>query len=89
MAGGWASITDDEGRYYGASSMDTGGDVEEFAEDVFGMVWWLAAQLAGQEIRDEASPEFRAAALRWISVAGELRHTREGAELGGNSPDRM
>jgi hypothetical protein len=89
MAGGWPSITDEDGRYYGAGSMDTGGDVEEFSHDVFGMMWWLAAQLAGQEIRDEDSPEFRAAALRWITVACEPRHTREGAALGGTSPERM
>lgn len=89
MAGGWPSITDEAGRYYGAGTMDTGGDVEEFSRDVFGMMWWLAAQLAGQEIRDEDSPEFRATALRWIVVAGEPRHTREGAALGGMSPGRM
>ena len=89
MAGSWASITDDDGRYYGAGSIEHGGDAEELAQDVFGMMWWLAAQLAAQEVRDEASPEFRAAALRWIEVAGEPRHTREGTELGGTSPDRL
>ncbi len=79
MAGGWMSITDRQGRFTGARTIETGGDAEEMARDVFGMMWWLAAQLAVQETIE--SPVMRAVALRWISVATE--HVTEGAMLGG------
>ena len=87
MAGGWGSITDEDGRYSGAGGIETGGDAEELAEDVFGMMWWLAAQLATQEV--QPGPGFRAVALRWLRAAAELSATREGSRLGGTSPDRM
>ena len=81
MAGGWSSITDDAGRYYGAGTMDTGGDVEEFAEQAYGMVWHLASQLA---IQDAGSgPARREDALLWIEQAGSK--WREGMVLGGRA----
>jgi hypothetical protein len=82
VAGGWGNITDEDGRYYGAGTMDTGGDVEEFARDMFGMVWWLAAQLAALEVSAVAAPAIiREAALPWVRVAAE--NTPEGFGLGG------
>ena len=85
MAGGWMSIASSDGGYRGAGTMDTGGDVEEFAQDVFGVVWWLAAQLAKLEVHDETDPRFRAAALGWIEVANEQQHTQAGFALGGRA----
>jgi hypothetical protein len=82
MSGGWGHITDEQGRYRGAGTMDTGGDVEEFAREMFGMVWWLGAQLAAQEVSAAAAPAVvREAALPWVRVAAE--NTPEGFELGG------
>lgn len=82
MAGGWGSITDEDGRYHGAGTLDSGGDVEEFARSMFGMVWWLAAQLAALEVSQAAEDEvLREHALPWVRVAGE--YTPEGFGLGG------
>lgn len=81
MAGGWSSITTEKtGRYYGAGILE-GGDVEEFAEHVFGMVWYLAGRLGTQEAVE--GPELREVALRWIGTAEE--NWREGLALGGRS----
>jgi hypothetical protein len=86
MAGGWGSVTDEQDRYRDADLMDTGGDVEEFARQVFGMVWWLAAQLAALEVSPAATPALtRAAALPWVRVAAE--NAPEGFELGGLAGD--
>ena len=74
MAGGWGSVTDEQGRYCGAGTMDTGGDVEEFAEQVFGMVTWLAHKLAGAT---------GSTVEACISDAGD--HWREGLRMGGRS----
>lgn len=48
MAGGWGHIVDDEGHYEGSSLLENGGDVEEFAQEVYGMVWYLAKSLEEQ-----------------------------------------
>jgi len=74
MAGGWASIADEDGRYTGASSIEHGGDAEELAQDVFGMITWLAAQL--EEVTAVARAE-------WITRAG--RSSEEGLRIGGRA----
>ena len=74
MAGGFGSITDEQGRYTGAGSIEHGGDAEEMAEDVFGMIQWLGAQL------EEATGVARA---EWILRAE--RSSRQGMEIGGRA----
>jgi len=84
MAGGWAHITDADARYTGADLMDTAGDVEDFARAMFGMVWWLAAQLAALEVSAAATPPLlRVAALPWVRVAAE--NASGGFALGGQA----
>lgn len=61
MAGGWHHITNDDGSYYGANLLENGGDVEEFAEHVYGMVWYLAKML---ELRSNGIP-----VQQWIEDA--------------------
>ena len=74
MAGGWASIADEQGRYTGAGSIEHGGDAEELAQDVFGMVTWLAAQL------EDVTGVVRA---EWITRA--KRGSEEGLRIGGRA----
>jgi hypothetical protein len=86
MAGGWRHVTDEQARYRGSGTLEAGGDVEEFARDMFGMVWWLAAQLAALEVSQAADDEvLREHALPWVRVAGE--YTPEGFALGGRAGD--
>lgn len=82
MAGGWGRIATADARYRGAGTLDTGNDTEEFARSMFGMVWWLGAQLAALEV-SAAAPlaVIREAALPWVRVAAE--NAPEGFELGG------
>jgi len=81
MACGWSHITNTRGQFTGAGLIGTGGDAEEMALAVFGMMWWLAAQLASQEVAE--GPGMRPVALRWITTAAE--HITEGAMLGGQA----
>lgn len=74
MAGGWGSIADEQGRYTGAGSIEHGGDAEEMAQDVFGMVTWLAAQL--EDVTAVARAE-------WITRAE--RSSGQGMEIGGRA----
>ena len=51
MAGGWGHITNDDGTPYNGEYgmgglLENGGDVTEFVTEVYGMVWYLAYQLA-------------------------------------------
>jgi hypothetical protein len=78
MSGGWASITDSQGRFTGAGTVETGGDVEELAEELFGMIWWLAGRCSALA---DGAPDYRDDALAWVSEAG--RHSRDGLVLGG------
>jgi len=73
VAGSWGSVTDEQGRYYGAGTME-GGDVEEFAEQAYGMVTWLAYQLAS-----------RYGGTVQAFIADAERNWREGLRMGGRS----
>lgn len=50
MAGSWGHSVTDDGKLRDAQALagmlDTGGDVWEYAEEAYGMVWWLATQLS-------------------------------------------
>ena len=46
MAGGWGHVVNEAGVYEDARMLENGGDVEEFAQHVYGMVWYLASMLA-------------------------------------------
>lgn len=48
MAGGWGHVTNDDGTPYagGGDCLENLGDINEFVEEVYGMVWWLAAHRA-------------------------------------------
>jgi hypothetical protein len=59
MAGSWRHMTTKKGKLRDSISMsqmlENGGDVYEALEECYGMVWWLASQLAVN--RPESSPE--------------------------------
>lgn len=49
MAGSWDHITTDDGKFRNvtfAQLIENLGDAHEAAEECYGMVWWLADQLA-------------------------------------------
>jgi hypothetical protein len=78
VAGGWGHVTDEEtGQYKGSGTLENGGDVEEFARQAFGMVNWLAAQLALLSRTRE----------QWISQA--QARWREGYHIGGEQPGQL
>lgn len=74
MAGGWKHITDEQGRYCGPALIKNAADAEALAEEVFGMITWLAAQLEDVTGVDRAE---------WITRAG--RGSEEGMKIGGRS----
>lgn len=59
--------------------LDTGGDVYEAAEECYGMVWWLAMELAAHQGYRMA--ERPAIAKVWIENAQE--HYKDGLHIGG------
>lgn len=76
MAGSFASITDEKGRFAGAGNIENGGDAEELARHLYGMVQWLASSLAiyAGNHKDH-----------WIEQAGE--HYMEGLHIGGTADE--
>lgn len=75
MAGGWVSITTEEdGRYCGAGTLENGGDVEEFAQQAYGMIVFLAEQLANATGTD-----------RGAAIERAERNWRTGMLLGGRA----
>lgn len=76
MAGSYSSITDDRGRFAGAGNIENGGDAEELARNLFGMVQWLASSLA------EAAGNHKD---HWIEQASA--HAQEGVVIGGTADE--
>lgn len=46
MAGSWGHMVNDDGTFRGDDLLENGGDVKECLEEVYGMVWYLAVQMA-------------------------------------------
>jgi hypothetical protein len=51
MAGSWGHIVNDDGTPYDGSNgmaglLTDGGDINEAVEEMYGMIWWLAAHRA-------------------------------------------
>lgn len=50
MAGSYKHVVDDQGRLLDneqvAGMLETGGDVYEAVEEMYGMIWWLATHLS-------------------------------------------
>lgn len=53
MAGSWHHAIDEQGRLLNSfelsDMLENGGDVHEFAEEVYGMVYYLAGRLIAHE----------------------------------------
>lgn len=83
MAGSWGHMTTDDGRLCNPFTfhdmLENGGDVYEAAEECFGMVHWLAEQLA------QANP---GNLTRYEVIEDAVEHSREGVTLGGRQPSR-
>lgn len=71
MAGSWSHSVAEDGRLLNDADLsmmlETGGDVAEYAEEAYGMVWFLAAVVA------EAAGDSPA---KWVEEA--RAHFREG-----------
>lgn len=82
MAGGWSSITTDDGKFRSETfwnMIDNLGDAWESAEQCYGMVWYLAHQLA--EIGDSTGEPSREVVLEIIAEAVQFH--KDGRVIGG------
>lgn len=73
MAGSWNHFVDDAGRFDGSGFLENDGDVVEALREAYGMVWWLANQMA--LARQNTDPEMRLMIVEWArqSYKGGLR----------------
>jgi hypothetical protein len=86
MAGSWDHITTGDGKFRSESFTDlieNLDDAHEAAEECFGMVWWLAWQLA--EIGDRAGEPSREDTLGVIAEA--VQFCKDGLAAGGTEED--
>lgn len=78
MAGSWKHTVTDDGKLYAPADLnamlETGGDVYEYAEEAYGMVWWLAEVMSTEAGQDAAY---------WVEEA--RKHYKQGLEY---SPGR-
>ena len=81
MAGSYSHITDDAGRFAGAGLIDNGGDAYEALEECYGMIWWLADQVAAMRWHDEQVEPTREQTIDIIRQA--VANYRDGLEIGG------
>lgn len=83
MAGSWEHMVTREGRLLNNENfcgmIENLGDAYEAAEECFGMVWWLAGQLA--DIEDPVGQPARGQVLAIVRQAQESY--RDGLRLGG------
>lgn len=81
MAGSWQHMTTRQGKLLNnerfCGMIENLGDAYEAAEECFGMIWWLASELA----------ELTGASRRDIIAEAE-GHYRDGLRLGGVQPSR-
>lgn len=78
MAGGWNHIVDEEGRFRGVKLLENDGDVKEALEEVYGMIWFLADQLA-QSVAPGSTEAREVISLQIIEQA--RRHYTHGLEI--------
>lgn len=87
MAGSWNHMVTPKGRLLNnerfCGMIENGGDAYEAAEECFGMVWWLARDLARMTKGPQAT---RADMLALISSA--RAGYKEGLRTGGVQRDR-
>lgn len=57
MAGSWGHIVDDDGTFIGGALLENGGDVQEALLECYGMVWWLATEMATVSGMEPYTPE--------------------------------
>ena len=83
MAGSWQHMTTKSGKLLNNENfcgmIENLGDAYEAAEECYGMIWYLASQLAAY--KDENSGEAREAMLTWVGAAEE--HYKDGLRIGG------
>lgn len=87
MAGSWNHVINDdgtpyEGEYGMGDLLENGGDVNEAVEEMYGMIWWLAREVARLRVRSYPLEPPRGHALAEIETARD--HYRAGIELGRN-----
>lgn len=78
MAGSFGHITDDEAHFIGMRLIENLGDAHEALEECYGMIWWLANEVAGY-YHDQDEPT-RDEALAFVRMAQE--NHEEGLEIG-------
>jgi len=99
MSGSYNHVVKDDGNLASnervVSMLENGGDVYEAVEEMFGMIWWLAAKLVNQQqfalIALEKDPTDRAKLMK-LAVEKAREEYKEGlvfsTEIHRLSPDR-
>jgi hypothetical protein len=82
MAGGYGHVTDEDGSLLGGKMildmLDSPGDVVECIEQLYGMIWCLAYDLAASKVDFDPSPQ---------QIDDEIERARDnhkdGIDMGG------
>jgi hypothetical protein len=72
-----------EGEYGMGDLLENGGDVSEAVEEMYGMIWFLAAQLSRVSSRSFPAEPPRGAVMELIVLARD--NYRDGVRLGRGS----
>jgi len=84
MAGSWDHVVTRKGKLRNnesfCSMVENPGDAYEMAEEMFGMIWWLAT---AYEERAEGGAVHHARAMVLATIRQAQQHYQEGLELGG------
>jgi len=89
MAGSWNHIVTKTGKFGGTRLIENLGDAYEALEECYGMIQWLAEQLAAARVTSPDSPSGGKIAPRawWIGMAE--RHCKDGLVIGGQAKKRF
>jgi hypothetical protein len=78
MAGSWNHMVTKTGKFRGTRLLENLGDCYEALEQCYGMVQWLAEQIATEVVAD-----------RQAVIEDARQHSQNGIELGGRASKRI
>lgn len=81
MAGSYRHITTDSGKFCGTKYLDHMGDAHGALEECYGMIQWLADQLAGTDGLRDTPDHHNRLRKEYIKLAEESY--KDGLKIGG------
>jgi hypothetical protein len=82
VGGSWDHITDDQGRFTGTALIDNLGDAYEALQQCYGMIQYLAQEIAEDWAAEQ--PDAEQIAVERADVIEDARqHAADGLALGG------